>query len=246
MLIPTRESFEKVFRIYKNQCSFGHCNRIIIDSDNHVNGNILFAESNKKENPRFNPDLSNREMIEPTNLIMFCDIHCWEVEKDPERFPGKGLKTKLKNDFANLPDGNFELTDEMYDKFLYHFMVYHDPGRFSHIRTYLPLFDKAGEGSTIFDIISCDSNYIKPTRNLVGGKFEIIDSKRKIEESDIVIFYPMDQDFSKGIPAKVEFKSTMRVEGEVPDIPKGKYLISLRSSNGKISKLGKDLEFVIL
>jgi len=59
VLIPTRESFEKIFRIYKNQCSFGHCYRIIIDSDNHVNGNILFAESNKKEHPRFNPDLSN-------------------------------------------------------------------------------------------------------------------------------------------------------------------------------------------
>ena len=247
MLIPSRENFEKIFRVYRNKCSFWECNKTIIDSDNHVNGTILFAESNQKESSRFNPNLSDKDMVNHTNLLMFCDIHCWEVEKEPEKYSGKRLKSKIENDLKKFADSNFELTDDMYDEFLHHFMTYHDPKRFSHIRTYIPLFDEAAdEGSTFFlDMITCDSNYIKPTRHLVGGKFEIINSKRKLEESDILIFYPHDQDISKGISVEYQFKSSMRIEGEAPDIPKGKYMISVLSSD-RTPKLEQDFEFEIL
>jgi len=247
MIIPPRENFEKIFRLYRNKCSFWECSKTIIDSDNHINGIILFAESNLKGNPRFNSNLSNNDVISYKNLILFCDMHCWEVENDPEKYTGARLKSKIEEDLKKYPDSNFELTDERYDEFLYHFIIYHDPKRFSHIRTYIPLFDEAAdEGTTFFlDMITCDSNYIKPTKQLVGGKFEIIDSKRKLEKSDIVIFYPATKDISKGIHVEIEFKSSMRIEGKVPEIPKGQYLIAVISSN-QISRLEHDLEFEIL
>ena len=246
MIIPPRENLEKIFRIYNNQCSFGDCLKTIIDLDNHVNGNILFVESNKKESPRFNSKLTNQQMIDYTNLIMFCDIHCWEVDKDPERFTGKGLKIKLENDLKKIADSNFELSDQMYDEFLHHFVIYHDPDRFSHVRTYLPLFDEgAGDGGIIYDFLMCDDVFIKPKRNQKGGKFEIIDSRRKIQESDKVIFYPKDDNYSNGIHAEIEIKSSMRIEGIIPELPNGEYLITVRSSE-ETSRLEDDFKFEII
>lgn len=242
MLIPSRENIEKIFGIYKNECSFHDCFKKIIDSDNHVNGNIIFIKSHKKDHPRYDSRLTNQQITNYTNLIMFCDQHCWEVENDVEQFTAEGLKIKLDNDLKNCSDNNFEFTNKMYREFLHHFIDYHDPERFS----YFTIKDDAVYFGELSDNTSMRDIRIKPTKHFVDGKFEIIDTDRQIQEFDKVAFYPKNGSYSDGVQADIEIHSKMRIEGRVPNIPKGLYLVSLYSSlNGK-SRLESDLDFTVL
>ena len=81
---------------------------------------------------------------------------------------------------------------------------------------------------------------------MAGGKFEIIDVATKLNEFDKVVFYPKNSTYSKGIQADTETKSTMRIEGQVPDIPKGEYFVTVRSSIDESSRTKEDLSFTVL
>lgn len=248
MLIPSRKNIEKIFKIYKNECSFHDCSKKIIDLNNTVNGRIIFIESNKKDHPRYNPNLTNLEMIDYTNLIIFCYDDCYEVEKDSDRFPAKSLKIKLDNDSKNLSNSDFKLSDEMYKEFLHHFIEYYDPDRLSHIRFLEP--DECGRASIGGDIgdvlVSQDDVRIRPTRHYAGGKFEIIDTGRKIQEFDEVIFYPVNSSLEKGIQVDIEIKSSMNIHGSVPNLQKGDYFVTIVSALDPTSKLENDLKFTVL
>jgi len=248
MIIPPKENIEKIFRIYANQCSFGDCFKKIIDSDNHVNGNIVFVESNKKNHPRYNPKLTNEQMEDVANLLMFCDIHAYELEYNTEQFTVSRLKSKITQDLKNLPDSNFEFSAELWENFLHHFIDYHDPDRFSNftLNAVLDPNDKFSPGGDWWIETSYVHVLIRPTKHFTGGKFEIIDYKRKFREYDKVVFYSKDSTYTNGIQADIEIKSAMRIEGLVPPIPKGEYLVSVRSSLDEKSKLEEDLEFTIL
>ena len=58
--------------------------------------------------------------------------------------------------------------------------------------------------------------------------------------------YVKEGTYSEGIQADIEIKSTMRIDGRVPDIPKGGYYVSVRSALDEVSKLENDLKFTVL
>jgi hypothetical protein len=61
------------------------------------------------------------------------------------------------------------------------------------------------------------------------------------------VFYPKDSTYEKGTLADIEIKSQMSIEGAVPDLPKGEYLVSLRSAIDETSKIEDgDLSFTVL
>ena len=248
VIIPPRENIEKIFRIYDNKCANINCFKIIIDSQNHVNGNILFIESNKKDSYRFNPNLSSEELTDITNLMLFCDIHALEVEYDKDSDNLARLKARIREDLKNLPDSNFEFSDKLYEDFLHHFIDYHDPKRFSNFKmnAVLDPNDKFSPGGNNWIEYSISNTVIKPTRHFKGGKFEIIDYKRKFREYDKVVFYPKDITSENGVQADIEIKSHMRIEGYVPHIPKGDYFVSVQSALDETKKLKEDLSFTVL
>ena len=94
--------------------------------------------------------------------------------------------------------------------------------------------------------VECSKNYIQPTRSHINGKFEIIMIKREIRLYDKVVFYPKNSTYENGIQADIEIHSHMRIEGKVPDLPPGEYLVSLRSAIDETNKLEEDLSFTIL
>ena len=243
MLIPSKGDIEKIFRLYNNQCWFHDCSEKIIDSDNHVNGKMLFIESNQKEHPRYNSKLCTTQLTDHTNLILVCDIHSWDIEKDSRTYTIEKLKNKLLDDLQNLPDSNFELTDKMYQEFLFHFIEYHDPDRFSHfkIKDDAVYFGYSWQDNTTYIPI-----HIKPTKHFVGGKFEIIDTCRKIQKFDEVFFYPAKTSVQKGIQADIEIKSSMNIQGVIPNLLEGKYFVAIVSAIDQSSKLEQDLEFTVI
>ena len=243
MLIPSKETFEAIFTIYRNQCA--HCKKRIIDSDNYLNGKILFIENNSKDKPRYNPRLNENDMIDPQNLVIFCDWHGHKFEFNEDKFENERLKKISGSELNGLE--YFEISNKLYDDVLQKFLTYHDPDRFSHIRVDLgPLFEDAPWGhEPYFEMTTCTGEYVKPTKHLAGGKFRIIDTHRKIQDTDKVIFYPKGNDFSKGVLAEIEIHSSMRLEGNVPTLSKGQYMISIRSLDDE-SRLKNDLEFTVL
>jgi len=246
MQIPPRENIQKIFDIYENKCAFHDCQKIIIDSDNHVNGNIFFIESNNKKHPRYNPELTNEQMIDYINLIMFCDIHGWDVEWKKEEYTASGLQLKLLDDMKKFSGNGFELSDKMYEIFLHHFIDYHDPDRFSEVEI-ISAFDEDGATDRLlFNMLIRNNAVIKPTKHFVGGMFRIIDYKRRIRENDMVLFYPKGSTNISGVNAEVKFISKMRLEGRVPSLKEGEYFVALLSSYKEKSKFGDDLSFTVL
>lgn len=248
MLIPTRENITKLFETHQNQCAFHDCDRQIIDSDAHVQGNVFFIESNKKDQPRFNQKLSNEKMIDYNNLILLCDIHGFDIEWKEKIYPVPNLLQEIRYDKKYLKKYNFKLTNEMMEKMLFHFIDHYDPDRLAHIEVKSIKYDGGGiwDGGCFTSGFICTGAYIKPTKQFQGKKFEIIDTRRKIREFDKVVFYPKTSTYAEGIQADIEIKSHMTIEGIVPDFPKGDYFVSLRSAIDDSSKFEKDLSFTIM
>ena len=247
MLIPTKENIQKLFETHQNQCAFSNCNQKIIDSDGHVLGNILFIETNKKEQPRFNPEITNRQMIDYHNLILLCDHHAFDIEFKEKKHTVSKLRKEILTDLKYLQDYNFKITNEILEKLVTHFIDYHDPDRLSHIAINEIQHGGTvyGGGSTHVDI-TCTGIYLKPTKHFTKKKFEIIDTRRKIREFDKVVFYSKNSTYDRGTQADIEIHSKMRIEGIVPDLPPGEYLVSLRSAIDETNKMEDDLPFTVL
>ena len=246
MIVPSISSIKKVFHTHQNQCALIQCNKKIIDEDGHVNGNIFFIESNVKGQARYNPDLTNEHMNDYHNLILLCDVHGLDIEWKEKKFTLERLRREILVDQDTIFEHNFELDDKMIKNVIENFVEYHDPDRLSHINYNLMLDDHQNIYSLGFFWFSDSRVFIKPTRNFVGGRFEIIDTKEKFEKTDKIIFIPKNNSKLKGIEVKTEFKSKMSIAGRVPNLPKGDYTISIINESKDTSKFDQKLTFKIL
>ena len=246
MIIPSQDSIRKIFHSHQNQCALLKCHKKIIDDEGHINGNIFFIESNEEGQARYNQNLSNDGMDDYHNLILLCDNHGWDIEWKERKYTLSRLRDEIILDQETLLENDFELDDEMLNNVVEHFVEYHDPDRLSHIQ-----IENYGEDHKNYYSVGgfwwfkCSRIFIRPSRNLVGGRFEIVDTKRKFENSDKVIFYPKNDLNSKGIEADTKFKSDMSIAGITPKLPIGEYRISIIDDLGN-SKLEKKLNFKIL
>ncbi len=244
MLIPTKENIRKIFETHKNQCAFSKCEKKILNTNGHFNGNILFLESNKKGKPRFNPELTNEEMIDYHNLILVCWEHAFDVEWKEKKYTISKLRNEIFHDLQTLTVEEYNFPNDAMKELLFHFIEHHDPDTVSHV--YL----REEASALTFGVprysAQIDDVHIDPTKQSAGGKFEIIDVSTKLNEFDKVVFYPKNSTYSEGIQSDTETKSTMRIEGQVPDIPKGEYFVSVRSAIDESSRTKEDLSFTVL
>jgi hypothetical protein len=244
MLIPTKETIRKIFETHKNQCAFSECNKEILDSDGHLNGNILFLESNRKDRPRFNPELSNEEMIDYHNLILVCWEHAFNVEYKEKKYTVSKLRDEIFRDLQSLNPEQYNLPNEVMQEILFQFIEHHDPDTLSHVEV-KGYASALSLGSPRFSV-QVDDVHIDPTKQFAGGKFEIIDVSKKLNAYDTVVFYPKNSKSSEGVQADSETKSSMRIVGQVPNIPAGDYLVSIRSAIDDSPRIQEDLAFTVL
>ena len=244
MLIPTKENIRKIFETHQNQCAFSSCTKKILDSDGHFNGNILFLESNKKAGPRFNPNLTNEQMIDYHNLILICYEHAFDVEWREKKYTLTKLRKEIFHDLQTLTKDEYDFPNEQMQQFLFHYIEHHDPDTNSHVNI------RVTPSALTFGVprysVNVDDVYVNPTKQFVGGKFEIIDTAKKLNEYDRVVFYPKNKSYHEGVSADVALMSEVRMEGNIPEIPKGEYFISIRSAIDDSSRIEDDLSFTIM
>jgi len=244
MLIPTKENIRKIFETHKNQCAFSECGKKILDTDGHLNGNILFLESNKKGRPRFNPEITNEEMIDYHNLILVCWEHAFYVEYKEKKYTVSRLRNEIFKDLQTLSVEEYDLPKNVMQELLFQFIEHHDPDTLSHVT--VKGYASALSFGTPRYSVQIDDVHIDPTKQFAGGTFEIIDVSTKLNEFDKVVFYPKNSTYSEGKQADTETKSTMRIKGQVPDIPKGEYFVSVRSTIDESPRTKEDLAFTVL
>ena len=244
MLIPTKENIRKLFETHENQCAFSACNKKILDTDGHFNGNILFLESNRKNGARYNPEITNEQMVDYHNLILVCYEHAFDVEFREKNYTISKLRKEIFHDLQTLTVDEYDFPDEKMKEFLFHYIEHHDPDTNSHVSiTVTPSALSAGIPRYTVHV---EDVYVNPTKQFADGKFEIIDTAKKITEYERIVFYPKDKSYLDGIPADTSLMSVMRIEGQVPKLSKGDYCISIRSAIDDSSRIEKDLSFTVL
>ncbi len=80
-----------------NICTFPGCTQKIYDSEHHVIvGTISHIEGIEKKGPRHNESLSEKQVNDYDNLILFCCIHHTIVDRRPQLFTVEKLKQMKK------------------------------------------------------------------------------------------------------------------------------------------------------
>ena len=183
-------------------------------------------------------------MVDYHNLILVCYEHAFEVEFREKDYTIQKLRKEIFQDLQTLTVDKYNFPNEKMKEFLFHYIEHHDPDTNSHVSIRVTAsaltFGAPRYSANVKDV------YVNPTKQFTEGKFEIIDMARKITEYDRITFYPTDKSYSEGTPADTTLMSEIRIEGQVPDIPKGDYLISIRSAIDNSSRIEEDLSFTIM
>ena len=178
------------------------------------------------------------------NIILICYEHAFDVEFREKEYTLSKLRKEIFRDLETLTVDEYNFPDEKMQEFLFHYIEHFDPDTNSNIRiTVTP--SALTFGIPRYTVYSKDI-YVNPTKQFGEGKFEIINLSRNLTSYERVIFYPKDRTYSEGTTADTKLMSEMRIEGQVPKIPKGEYLISIRSAIDDSSRLEEDLPFTIL
>ena len=110
---PKHETVKELFRLSGNNCTFLKCKKKLIDTTGWPVGFLVSIESNEKEQPRHNPNLSNEKRIAIDNLILLCPEHCVESDLHEKKFTVKKLfEMKTKSEKSNKIK-DFQVSDDV-------------------------------------------------------------------------------------------------------------------------------------
>lgn len=73
-LSPTNEVLKELLRKSGNRCNVHPCSNTIIDYQGILKGHVISIMSNEKEQPNYNPHLSNEDRITIDNLMLVCEM----------------------------------------------------------------------------------------------------------------------------------------------------------------------------
>ncbi|MDC5391594.1 hypothetical protein [Acinetobacter baumannii] len=87
-LAPTVQTKRALFLLSRNQCAFPNCRQNLIDERGHFIGEICHIEAANEDGERFNPNQTNEERRDISNLILMCpnhhkitnDVHAYTVQ----------------------------------------------------------------------------------------------------------------------------------------------------------------------
>jgi len=110
---PEHETVKELFRLSGNNCEFPKCKKKLIDTTGYPVGYLISIESNEKEQPRYNPNLSNEKRITIDNLILLCPEHCVEFDLNEKKFTVEKLsKMKTKSE-KSTKNRDFQVSDDV-------------------------------------------------------------------------------------------------------------------------------------
>lgn len=81
---PTLQTIKTLFAKSGNQCAFPGCKTNIVEDSGIISGNICHIKAKRKNGPRFDSKLSEKEKDAYDNLILLCSRHHQIIDKQPE------------------------------------------------------------------------------------------------------------------------------------------------------------------
>lgn len=74
-LSPTKDVLRALFARSGNQCAFPDCEHELIDEDDNFVGQVCHIEAAAEGGERFNPNMTNEERRQASNLLLLCYKH---------------------------------------------------------------------------------------------------------------------------------------------------------------------------
>lgn len=98
-LTPTPEVMRELYLLSGNNCAIPNCGSLIIDAKGVVVGEVCHISAAMPDGPRFDPQMTNEQRRQVSNLILLCRGHHAQVDSKQRRedFPVSVL-TKIKRD----------------------------------------------------------------------------------------------------------------------------------------------------
>lgn len=71
----TDKTLKRLFGLSGNQCAFPNCTKILVNTNNAKDSNISHIEAANEGGERFNPNMSDKQRADYSNLILLCIQH---------------------------------------------------------------------------------------------------------------------------------------------------------------------------
>jgi len=115
-LAPTTKTLRQLYTLSGNQCSFPGCNNMMFDSNGNFVGQICHIEAASKGGERFNPNMTNEERRDYSNLLLLCHSHHIETNK-VDIYPVEKMKIMKENHEQLSMQWIDSLVNKMYNSF---------------------------------------------------------------------------------------------------------------------------------
>jgi hypothetical protein len=104
MNCPTVPTIKRLFALSGNQCAFPRCPLSLVEeSIGKVTGRICHIKARNVGGPRFDPNQTEEERHEFSNLLLLCSIHHDVIDSDPESYTVERLlEMKSKHEGTHI------------------------------------------------------------------------------------------------------------------------------------------------
>lgn len=111
-----RSTLKKLWAASGNQCGFPDCDENVVNIEQEiVVGEICHIRAQSPGGPRYDPDLSEEEVDEYSNLILLCPTHHTYIDKNTENYPPEKLE-EWKKEQQKKSSQVTELSDNLLTK----------------------------------------------------------------------------------------------------------------------------------
>ena len=110
-LTPKLNTLRALFAKSGNQCSFPGCNHLIINEKNQLIGEVCHIEAAEIGGERYNPNQSDEDRRDYSNLILLCHEHHVETN-DVNEYPVIKLKEMKRLHEEKFTNESFNINEE--------------------------------------------------------------------------------------------------------------------------------------
>ena len=110
-LTPKQDTLRALFAKSGNQCAFPGCNHRIINGKNQLIGEVCHIEAAEIGGERYNPNQSDEDRRDYSNLILLCHEHHVETN-DVNEFPVSKLKEMKRLHEEKFAKESFNINEE--------------------------------------------------------------------------------------------------------------------------------------
>ena len=120
MTEPTRQTIKKLFALSGNICAFPGCSRPLVESAGTITGEICHIQARNEGGPRFNPQLTSKQIHSFKNLILLCGDHHKIIDDQPHIYT-----TEVLFDLKKMHESSVSRPESQEDNFFAQVLLNH-------------------------------------------------------------------------------------------------------------------------